>query len=140
MAEETPSQYLMRAAVRVYQLGQHYKEHYVDPVLDGKRTTDPEEDWVGDVVAGDASTQARRWLETFNPSLTTALALVLQDKAYEVRDAKTHAETVGGPVFELAALILRHLPEPEEKPGLPEIPSWMPEASTSPREEGDGRG
>jgi hypothetical protein len=123
---ETPSQYLMRAAAHIYQLGHHYKEHYLGRPFDAERTTDAEEDWVGDVVADDASSQARRWLQTINPSLTTSLALVLQDKAYEVREAKTHAETTGGPVFELAALILRHLPPPEDKPGLPEKPSWMP--------------
>jgi hypothetical protein len=128
MPEETPSQWLLRAAAHVYQLGHHYEEHYVRPVLDGTRATDPEEDWVGDVVADDASSQARRWLETINPRLTTALALVLQDKAYEVRDAKTHAETTGpDPVFELAALILLNVLEPKEKPGLPETPSRMPE-------------
>lgn len=128
MVDETPSQYLMRAAAHVYQLGHHYKEHYLGRPFDVERQTNAEEDWVGDVVAGDASSQARRWLEAINPSLTTSLALVLQDKAYEVRGAKTHAETTGGPVFELAALILRHQPVPKEKPGLDETPSWMPEA------------
>ena len=126
MTSETPSQYLMRAAAHVYQLGHHYKEHYLNRPFDAERTTSAEEDWVGDIVADDASSQARRWLETINPRLTTSLALVLQDKAHEVRDAKTHAETAGGPVFELAALILRHVPAPEEKPGLLETPSWMP--------------
>ena len=138
MADETPSQYLMRAAMHVHLLAQHYQEHYLNRSLDAADPTDPEEDWVGDVVAVDASSQARRWLETINPSLTTSLALVLQDKAYEVREAKAHAETTGGPVFELAALILRHLPEPEEKPGLPETPSWMPPATSEAREGGRG--
>lgn len=133
---ETPSQYLIRAAQHLYHLAQHYKEHYVNRPLDPADTLTSEETWVSDTVAPDASSQARRWVETINPSMTTAWACLLQEKAHELRDAKTFADKAcaGQSVFEVAALILRNVPEPEEKPGLPGTPSWMP--SPPPRQEG----
>jgi hypothetical protein len=103
---ETPSSLLERAAQQVFRLAFHFKDWEEAAHEDPERIGTPESWWAYDVLDRLGPTQGKRWVETMNPAIATALGCWFREKAHEVRDASTFREVVGSSAYELAILIL----------------------------------
>lgn len=103
---DSPSVLLQRAADEVYRLAAHFKDYEESAHEDPERIGTPESWWAYDVLDRLGPTQGKRWVETMNPTIATALACWFQEKAETVRWATSFSEVTTSPAFELACLIL----------------------------------